>query len=247
VDVEQIDKIQTFVADELARDGGSRCDQLELINGDSIGRNPTPLRTWRDAALCRQSPNITAEIVDTAKAAAAETGPGRQRFLIKSHLKDGGRQILWFVIASRKKEEVVNDPYRTSHAPEVKIDGRIAAQLLRYLEQLIVDDKRDSILRYMDLAECDQALRTAIARSQEQVNEKHALKESLTKARIAADRATQAAKHAERLTEMAATIAAGIWARNDPVLDLGDADSKAIVAKLARETAELILLREDNG
>jgi hypothetical protein len=53
-----------------------------------------------------------------------------------------------------------------------------------------------------------------------------------------------ATRRAERLTEMTATIAAGIWGRNDPVLDIGDVDSKMIVAKLARATAELILEQE---
>jgi hypothetical protein len=123
----------------------------------------------------------------------------------------------------------MGDPYRTPPAPpdpEVKIEARIALQILSYLERLVIDN-RDFDLR---LSECDHALRAALVRTMEAHR----------------DPAVEAAatRRAERLTEMTATIAAGIWGRNDPVLDLGAADSKVIVAKLARATAELILEQE---
>jgi hypothetical protein len=123
----------------------------------------------------------------------------------------------------------MGDPYRTPPAPpvpEVKIEARIAVQILSYLERLVLDS-RDFDL---PLRECDRALRAALMRTMEAHR----------------DPAVEAAatRRAERLTEMTATIAAGIWGRNDPVLDLGDVDSKAIVAKLARATAELILQQE---
>jgi hypothetical protein len=270
MDVELLDKIRTFLADELARTEDRACIRIDLASNDAIERDPIPIRVWVGNQLQSGADWFAHTIVETAKTVAAAAESGRQHFIIRSHQPCGARPVLSFTIITRKEDQnqSVGDPYRTSHPPEVKINGRVADQLLRHLEKLTNDDKLDSETRRRALAECYHTLRVAIETSQggtiaslmetvtkentklleaatketdklydsleKMVKENDALKETL---------ASQATRR-ERITQMTATIAAGIWARNDPALDLGDADSKAIVAKLARATAELILQQE---
>lgn len=135
----------------------------------------------------------------------------------------------------------MGDPYRTVHPPDVKIDRRTVDQILNFLQRTFLE-KEPGIVKRHEIVECCQALVTAIERSQEP--KRNDLEDSIANAQSAVASASRAATRAERVTQMAATVAAGIWSRNDPALDLGNAGTKTIVAKLARETAELILQQE---
>lgn len=272
MDAEQVDKIRAFLAEALARTEARQCIRIDLVSGDGVTRDPVPIRAWASDELGAGADWFARTILDAAKRVAAEAGSGKHRFVVRAQQIGGARPVLSFPIYFHKEEQEapMEDPYRTGHPPEVKISGLIADNLLRHLEKLLSDEKLDNETRRKALAECYHTLRVAIWTAQGKTTGsvvETVMKETakrLEEASKETDKLSGAfeamykeagalketliahvARRNERVTQMATTIAAGLWARNDPALDLGDANSKTIVAKLARATAELILQQEE--